>query len=1509
MPDLAFPRIVGESALQGLGQRLALRAAKAIVHGDAALSRTGEQRGYGLVDLDDPSLRGDGWKSLAIVPAAYKESPELFYGPFLQVGTYMRQQGILESDAAAFALDMVVDPLNLATAGTLGLAGKATGGVVSGLTKAGRWGRLMSIFGEGGKITDGAVLFDKMINTLETAGKVSGARSEILAAAKAGDKSALKSILKDALSSGKLADDEEHFVQAMKRDRDIMVSIFNKSEDFRQSVLKEGDFLQNSIRSRLAAGQVNPLLKIAVPVNPLKHPLQFTAQMVGLEFQGERFLYPMSRLSASGLDSVGKGLLAKSRAVKGVPSVAEALDLDPLLGMQDDMAKEFRGSGFASGDLHGWQVAANMQAFRVLVGAPNERILADATGVADTKGLREMLLSSYKQRLPPRKRDSIDEKDFQKFVTSVLAGVSDARSEIDKGLLARRDKLIGDAMTEARTTLDQALASEQITQAQADTHMSQLRRMLDVFSNRIVAWEATSPGNALAARRAIGRVLSRSVHDGMREVIRREYSGRHARRFVSEALGSALAHPGLFEAKDGALALKATREEIAEVSPFLADTLKRSDARWGAGKLEDVLRTKGFTSDVSLMISESRKLLDSIGENFTEYEGVVDRLMLDYFPRVFHPNGKFFAAMRSKGIDVSWMSPQGISQDVEGEVLDRLFTFSQIQEIRNKHGEGKLTFAEVRKFTEEQALAFEKQGLGEYEKDGVRLMAAYLDAANGAQLMNKLVRDMPLLSGALTMSELVARFGQKHLDQLGIKDGDLVGIRRIMKAGDVPEKLKPLFQVYEGRAARLPESEDILGLAKGAADVELSKRLGSEVVGMARTAAAERLAGKTTVRGVTFIDEVGHEVPLDPAWLETGSVPGFLRGRVSADAKKKYKLKKNQVLSPAGIRRHLQEDINAEMVRASKRTRAAQEKLRLTPIERPTQKGSVAIYKGDFGHIQEAFRLYEKSRDPETGFQKFVRGYDLWNYRLKSLVLAGDVFHFNTLSIGQVLSNPMALGVNFAQDARDLIRGRNVRLSNAAVASMVGGGVSGGIGALQTEDPEAIAAFTLIGSIYGAAIGSALKNAKAAGRAFMNPESLDTLMMMGVGGWTGRPDDRSIGVLNRGIARIVDRVSRDPARAALVHPLDGVEHALDAWDSLLWTTLHNGSKHYYFSTMWAHELPRLQASSAYKNADDAGQWLMKSDLARQLVASSNNFFGGAAFRFLMDNPGYQQMMRRLLLSPDWTTSRLAIAANYFMNMGPVKAELMGAGLGTAVEYAYNGGEVDEMTLRGPIFGAGLGFAMRKWAKGIQHRMTTPGDVMAREARRMATAALAGGYTMALALNYAFTGRPIWENPEGRRTHIALPDGSYVALGKAWVEPFEFAGFYDPERYPIPLVSRAVSKGAVLPVRALHVAMNTSGFGGPLVTGDDGPLEMAHTAFNFAVDMASPILLQGPLRLAGEAVAGEATPGSVGRAAVRAAGFQVSGRPQRAAPDLSLILQGTANPTPLAALSTPYANRF
>lgn len=1520
--ETAFPKIVGDSALEGLASRLAIRATKAAVHGSEALARAGNQTGYGLVDLGDPSLRGDGWRTMALVPAAYKESPELFYGPFLQVGSYLRESGIIEDDAAAFAIDMVVDPLNLVSAGTLGVAGKMTGGLVSGLTKTGRWGRLMSMFGEGGKVTSGAVIFDKMVTTLETAGKLAGKGDELLTAAKAGDKSQLKRLIKETLATGTLSPEDAAMLKELKADRDILVDVFSKSEDMKKLTLGEGDFLQKTIRSRLEAGQINPLFKIAKP--EWKNPLRFTTQLIGFEHSGEKFFFPMSRSMASGLDAIGKGTLAKSASTRGVPEIVTGLDLAEQAKLGQAINKDFASAGFKSGDLHGWQVAANMKAFDVIVGAPSEQQLADiAELLGDPDALKKELELRYRTARPRvGAKGKIDPSDFQQFTSDLMQNVAESRSDIDKRLIAARDSYIARSMGEARSALDQAIQSEEIKEATAATYESQLRRLVDVFSTRMLTWEATNPGNALAARRAIGRVMARNVNAGIRDIIRRDYSGRKARSAIAEVFGSYMSHPTLFTKQGSNYVLSASMDEIAKESPFLADTIRRQNVRFGSGEFERLLREKGLSADVSLIADSGKSLLHNIGSNFVEYEGILDRLVSDYFPRIFRPNAKFYAYAKAHGMDVSWMAQRGVSQEAEGEIVERVMGQVRMREMRGKQAEGSLTFNEVRKFSEEKALEFEKMGFGRYEKDGVQLLAAYLDAANGAQLMTRLVRDMPRLSGKLTWSELVSRFGTKWLDQNGIKPADVEGVSRIMRSDKVPAKLKAVFDQLEAQERTGSLAEDVEGLVARGADVATSKLLARTIVPDARRAVADRMGGWHQIDDVRLFDKAGNEVMLDPTWITANSFPSWLRGRQVLTEKKLTKEfkagvsgpqtealrlknvkagasgeppKAYRLLTPRQVRDLVNEHVNKEMVKISKTVQRGQAKLRQRGLQAAAQKGSVSVYRGDFGHLKEAFGLYKKTRDPNSAWDRFTEKFDEWNYRLKSVVLLGDIFHFNVLSFGQILSNPAAIGKNFVEDAAQLIRGREIRLRNTVVGSAVGAAGGAGIGVLEGSDMEATAAFAIVGGVYGLAITNALKNARAAARNFMNPESLDTLMRMGVGGWTGRPDDRSIGILNSGLRAMAERFARDPARQGLVHPIDGVAGVLDWWDDLLWTTLHNGSKHYYFSVSWGREFGRLKQRDAYKKADEAGRWLMEGDLSRQIMQSANTFFGGEAFRFLLDDPAYVQMMRRLFLSPDWTTSRLAVAADYFMNMGPVKAELMGAGLGTAIDYAQTGGDVNEMSLRGPVYGAGLGFAMRKWGANIQRRMTTKGDVMAKEARRMALAALAGGFTMAAALNLAFTGRPIWENPEGHRTHVQLPDGSFVSLGKAWVEPFEFAGVFHPDKYPIPLISRSVSKGAVLPVQGLHVLGNTSGFGGPLVTGKDGPFEMAYTGLDFTIDMGTPIIFQGPLRAATEALTGPVEGPAFARAGIRSLGFQISHRPMPPRTDLSVVARGSLSP--------------
>jgi len=571
----------------------------------------------------------------------------------------------------------------------------------------------------------------------------------------------------------------------------------------------------------------------------------------------------------------------------------------------------------------------------------------------------------------------------------------------------------------------------------------------------------------------------------------------------------------------------------------------------------------------------------------------------------------------------------------------------------------------------------------------------------------------------------------------------------------------------------------------------------------------------------------------------------------------------------------------------------------------PSREGGLWVFEDDYNHLAEAFSIREK---PSSAF---FRKYDRWNAALKSAVLMGDVFHFNVLAISQALLNPASVMKHLYDDAGKLLPGvleGGFNLSNAAVKAGVGAAVGAGIGAASGEDARGVATWSLVGGLYGAVIGAATNNARIGVRAAMNPANIDTLHWMGVGGWRGRPDDRSIGLLNRALKGLRDRIAREEGDSLLLHAIDGTRHLADAWDDLLWQTLHNGSKHQYFQVRWARELPKLEARTDWAALSDTKRFQLKSGLAREIVQTSNNVFGGQTFRFLFDNPEFQHIARRFLLSPDWTSSRLGLASGFFMNMDPAKQALIGAGLGTGVQMVEYGGDPEHVfDWRGPVLGAGLGLALGKWAKGIQRRMLTRGDLMARESRRIASAALLGGYVFANAVNYGLTGRWLFQNPEGRKTAIDIGDGNYVQLGKPWVEAFEFAGIYEKDKHPVPIVSRLVSKGATLPIAAIRVLANRNGFGGPLFMPDDSPFEIASKAVDATIPI--PIIGQGAARILGDILQGGTTPRQLRAAAVRSFGFPVRGPGRATGPDLGALqraIQGSARafgpPPPLVGPS-------
>lgn len=716
-------------------------------------------------------------------------------------------------------------------------------------------------------------------------------------------------------------------------------------------------------------------------------------------------------------------------------------------------------------------------------------------------------------------------------------------------------------------------------------------------------------------------------------------------------------------------------------------------------------------------------------------------------------------------------------------------------------------------------------------------------------------------------------------------------------------------------------------LARGAAAAEaraVTQRLLVAAAEEDAIAAVAKSFPKVRFKGRAIIDSVtGKPVHLKPEWIIDPS-----------------KLPKTLVARRA-IKQAIRQRVRAGVMDRTlkKQTRIERNAIRraaqFMPLDDigPPKPGDLWVFSPDFHRLQDVFRVYSQ----EGVTSKWMRLYDRLNHAFKGVVLGGDIFHYNVLATSQFAAlstlNPRAMLDSFRDETGELLPG----VARAAFRSAVGGAAGAVVGSGLGEDDGDIATFSLAGAIYGALVGGATANARHARNLALNPEHLDSLRWMGIGGWTGRPDDRSIGVAQRGLKAIEKSLSGSPA---LKHPITGARHVIDAWEDQLWGVMHNGSKHFYFDVTWRREVQRLEDSKVYGEkflreqfealktgrkvdpsvpvvAEDmelgvhqfvqATRQRMKQGIAREIVQTSNNAFGGQAMSALMENPEWQRNLRRVLLAPDWTLSQLAMTGSMFMNMTKAQQVALGSVIGTGVEMAEMGFDPEESGLpwRGMAWGAAAGGILGKWTAGINRRLMTKGDLMAKEARRMTAAALVGGFTFVNLLNRAFTGRWAWENEEGQKISIEMPGMTesgrkrYVKLGKPWLEAWEFAGVAHAERYPLPVLGRLRSKMAVIPSGVVSVIDNKTIFG-PIFSGDDTPAETAIKAVQFGVDTLSPIVLQGPVR----AAASGFEPGESAAGAIRLSGFQVSTGRDRA--QLPILGEAIRPPT---LSETPFIGGF
>ena len=446
------------------------------------------------------------------------------------------------------------------------------------------------------------------------------------------------------------------------------------------------------------------------------------------------------------------------------------------------------------------------------------------------------------------------------------------------------------------------------------------------------------------------------------------------------------------------------------------------------------------------------------------------------------------------------------------------------------------------------------------------------------------------------------------------------------------------------------------------------------------------------------------------------------------------------------------------------------------------------------------------------------------------------------------------------------------------------GALGAGVVAASGGDAEEAAVGGLVGALWANAIKAAFLQAGAANRMFWTPGSTHSLAYAGLAGWAGQPNDRAIGAVGRWLRRSAVDLRRRGAGRALVSPIEGVQHFMEGFDHGMWQQLHNGSKLYYFDSVFGRVRQELaDAGKLGKNLirDKATGMVIDEELlraSREIMQQANNFFGGQQFSRLLAKPEMQFLLRRAQLSPDWGLSQLIGAGNLLLNMTLPQQVATSAIAGGVMEMVSRGFELDEMTVNGVAGGALMGGLLGPWANRVRARIGARGDVMAKEARRLYRSALVGGFFFMNLLNMAFQGRPMWENPEGDTMKVMLPDGSRLGLGKAWLEVFEFAGAVDEERFPVPVLSRAESKLAVLPRLGTGLLFNRGVFG-PIISAGEEPWEKAGDAMEFAFEGARPITLSNVFRPLQQVGSGRDPAEALGQAGIGAEGFQI-GSPRR-----------------------------
>jgi len=1371
-----------------------------------------------LTDVRLQGLRGNGdnLNYHMLVPGDVQKTPELFWGPFMQLGTYMG----IENPALRFLVDAVADPTNLLTFGTGTL-----------LNMTGKVGKVVAAGAKTRGITGNAAIraadsIEDVVKVLGQVGLGGEHLSKLRAAASKGVFSGeFKSLIDKGIQAAKTGEgvvpEVTELLTTLRSNKKAFAKLIELGEDTGRLVLplQQGKSALGTMGRRMAAGQVNPLLRVEKPFAGLR-------SMFGTEY-GNLVLWeavPKSRILPDGSLALGDEVIDPALQ-------AMRTDTFQVHPVSDDVAAAQANA-----------VERSTLAMQAFLGAVPPRLSARMAGfpMSDDAVVRLTLEQTGETIKGKKAIEAAREGLLRQAAADAQGNLQEAAGESAKRLdaLLKRGRELADDHVQRQGLNDEIAAELQqqteqtIRQAWDDADWKQIETDPSGPAEALLSRNGIQANNAENFEYAVDEILHTTIHhkSGTKRAL--------AREAYQEALASAVEHPEAFElGADGTLRLIKGAELDADLTARIAhweqkDIPLREMLEEGglSGPLTTVVQTAVETNAAAL---QSLKSADLIGQEVDNY--------LHRSIRVRNSG-----PIRNQQELEDFLKNNNIASDVRRQV-------ERSPKLKNNQEK----IQEARRLTEKQLLAMEARGLIDIERRFTKRFLRGLQQTNSALTFSQMMRETAVGSPWLAIGKLEQYnnrffFGKNRLPtrdaykkaggaplmmvddplldhpwtRLGLSksafEADYVNIGQDVGEGVL--RLLPGQEVERLLAKRALASEQATVVAKG---IKAKTTVSAKTYKRLRSEASSDIRDQATELGLSFTDGQWSK------FLSSGSVPDDVLRAADVPAREARKLRKDYQT----LVRKKRDDFIAGLKKAA---------------DPKPGRASLWVLRGSEGPFREVFGAF--SKDQVNWLKRpIVRTFYRWNGAMKGLVLNNSFFHGNVLGAAQHLLTPK-------RAVSDLMRiytepaAREFR--NQLLAQQGTGAAAGAVGGYAMGDEEEQALWGgLAGLVFATAIGAARAGAKSARRYALDPSKAPMLARMGRAGWTGRPDGRAIGVMAEGMQKMSDWLTRKHGKRTLSSAtLDGAWHAQTAYEHELWGIMHNGSKTVAFERL-AEQLDDALLKKGLKPGSDAWKRAqLEGD--REIVQVINSALGGHMASRLWSDPTFHQHASGLLLSPDWTVGNLVGAGNLLLGATARQNAAMGAAIGLTAEMADSGWNIEEVGLGGVLGGAGVALGLGRLSRSVMGRMMTPGDVAAATSRRLYRNALLGGLVMTNLLNHAFVGRWMHENPEGKRLSVALPgDEFYATIGKPYKEALEFASAIDQEKYETWILGRLRSKVAPLPGLFVEVVGNNSGFG-RTIAHTDSPLRNTALTASHILGSVTPIALTGPKRVAESMLRGQ-----------------------------------------------------